>query len=196
MFSCHENHENMVKDLNNVLTGADPEICLPSLSKSSIISKDVESESSSYRDLLINAGLLTSVYSFLAFSLIFAIVGAFFSTLNIWYSSPYGLMNIDGLYIWNGLVILFISLTLILYGSLYGSYLSKNIAIADTLSKTANYSSDGLAGLGYSYWILFIPLILHIGNILILKYRTVLINKNTPPPVLSIEKCDSTILVY
>lgn len=201
MFSCHQDKDEMKDDLNNILNGKETKFCndvfkIPSsyMSNRTADLEHLKSESSS--EILLNAALFLAVDITLSLSILFAVLSAVSSLLNVWCSSPYGMLNVPGLFYINGIVIGLIGFTIVLYGSLYGSYIQKNIAIADTLSKFANYSSEGLADLGYSYWILFFPLLLHIFNIIMLKYRAFLVHRNAPPPVLSIEKNDSTILVY
>lgn len=198
MFSCHQDRDDMKDDLNNILNGKETKFCNNVFKIPSYITnrttEHLKSESSS--EILLNAALFLAVDITLSLSILFAVLSAVSSVLNVWCSSPYGMLNVRGLFYLNGIAIGLIGFSIVLYGSLYGSYIQKNIAIADTLSKFANYSSEGLANLGYSYWILFIPLLLHIFNIVVLKYRAFLVHRNAPPPVLSIEKNDSTILVY
>lgn len=60
--------------------------------------------------------------------------------------------SVFGLYIWNGIASGTTLLTMILWGALYGSSLSQNIAITDTLASEFTYNSNGLAQLGLCYW--------------------------------------------
>lgn len=60
--------------------------------------------------------------------------------------------SVFGLYIWNGIASGTTLITLILWGALFGSSLSRNIAVTDTLQSELTYSSNGLAQLGLCYW--------------------------------------------
>lgn len=60
--------------------------------------------------------------------------------------------SVSGLYIWNGIASGTTLLTLILWGALFGSSISRNIAITDTLASQLTYTSSGLAELGFCYW--------------------------------------------
>ncbi len=42
--------------------------------------------------------------------------------------------------------------TLVLWGALFGSSLSRNVAVTDTLAPEFGYESNGLAQLGFCYW--------------------------------------------
>lgn len=58
-----------------------------------------------------------------------------------------------GLHIWNGCAAGCAAMTLILWGAAFADYLSRNVAVTDTLvAGNGAYVSDGLAALGYSYW--------------------------------------------
>lgn len=87
-------------------------------------------------------------------------------------------------------------MTLIMWGSFYGANISENIGIADTTDKNSPYSSDGLADLGYSYWILFTPIVLHSINFVLLAWRRNIINTEPPPPVITVRQNDKTIILY
>jgi len=61
-------------------------------------------------------------------------------------------------------------MTLIMWGSLFGSSITENVAITDTLDKNANFTSEGLASNGFSYWsILFyyFTLFIYLQNIFV-----------------------------
>lgn len=87
-------------------------------------------------------------------------------------------------------------LTMILYGSLFGSSLTNNIGITDTLQSVVTYSSKGLASLGFSFWILIVPILLHSINIGLIVYRQYLIVKDPPINVIPVKKHDTTILLF
>ncbi|XP_055526897.1 uncharacterized protein LOC129719520 isoform X2 [Wyeomyia smithii] len=106
------------------------------------------------------------------------------------------ILSVFGLYIWNGIVIGATLMTMILWGALFGTQLSGNIGITDTLTPEAPYSSKGLAALGASYWILFIPMVFHGVNIGLLLWRQYQINKEPPPTTIGLDKSDLTIIMF
>lgn len=195
MFSCQQTNEKRDEDLRDILNNKSPKDCAGTSAKSSNFRLS-KRDNNSFTNVFINGGLILSVYIMMSFSLVFAIISAIFSLTNIWFSSTYEIANVKGLYYWNGLVIFFTTLTMILYGILFNTSIVDNIAVAGTLTETPSYSSQGLASLGYSYWILFLPIILHSLNIVLVKYRFVQLHRSKPNQVLSVDKVDSTILVY
>lgn len=147
-------------------------------------------------DEFIGLGFWLSTIIFLAIAIVFAVVSAVFSIINVAFNPIQQIFNVFGLYIWNGIAIGSCLLTMILYGSLYGSYLSSNIAITDTLQSVVTYSSDGLANLGFSFWVLIAPILLHSINIGLIVYRQYLIVKDPPITVIPVKKHDTTILLF
>lgn len=147
-------------------------------------------------DEFIGLGFWLSTIIFLSIGIVFALVSAVFSIVNVAFNPIQQIFNVFGLYIWNGIAIGSCLLTMILYGSLYGGFLSSNIAITDTLQPGITYSSDGLASLGFSFWILIVPILLHSINIGLIFYRQYLIVKDPPITVIPVKKHDTTILLF
>lgn len=126
----------------------------------------------------------------------FAAISGIFSLFNIFFNPAQLLFSAFGLFVWNGIAAVLCALTMIFWGSLYLIFISQNIAIADTLQSTAHYSSTDLAGLGFSFWILFGTIVLHGVNIGLVYYRNYLLQREPRAPVITVSKNDSTILVY
>lgn len=144
----------------------------------------------------LSAGLWLTTLVFLSLTITFAVISGLFSIFNTFWNPASFLFSTFGLYIWNGIAAALCLLTMIFWGSLYLIFISKNIAITDTLRTTATYSSNDLAGLGFSYWILLVTIFLHLGNILLVIYRNYLLQREPKAPVITVSKNDSTILVY
>jgi hypothetical protein len=198
MYSCHQDPNDIQRDIENIIEGVELKACPRSNRKVAFlaVSNTTKAENHNSTDGFVNAGLLIAVFVALALSILFATISMVQTMVLIFYSSPYSILNVFGLYMWNIVAFLFTILTLILYGSLFASSLINNIAIADTLNQPTKYSSEGLAKLGFSYWILFVPICMHFVNLGLLKYRTILMNRSEPLPVLRIDRSDTNLMVY
>lgn len=144
----------------------------------------------------INAGMWVTTVVFLGIATAFSGASVSFSIINVLFNPVEPIFSVFGLYVWNGIVIGATLFTMILWGALYGTQLSSNIGITDTLTPEAPYSSMGLADLGASYWILFLPLLLHAANIGLLLWRQYEINKEPPPTTIDVDKSDLTIMMF
>lgn len=133
---------------------------------------------------------------FLALTIAFASLSGLFSLINIWCNPVHSLLGVAGLYVWNLVAAALCCLTMIFWASLYLIFIAKNIGITDTLRSVAHYSSDGLASLGYSFWILSATLACHLINCGLIYYRNYLLQQEPKAPVITVNKNDSTILVY
>lgn len=130
------------------------------------------SSSTTLNDEFLSNGLWLSTVILLSLSSLFALIAGFFSMLNIFWSPFRTLTSPFGLYIWNAIAAILVLLTLIFFVSLHLIFITNNIAITDTLRESIRYTSDGLANLGFSFWILLISIICHITNIGLVYYRT------------------------
>lgn len=152
--------------------------------------------SAKYESEFLSAGLWLTTVIFLASTIAFASLSALFAMINVWWNPAQDLFGVFGLYIWNGIAIGLCLLTMIFWSSMYFIFISNNIAITDTLRATAHYSSNDLAGLGYSFWILFASIVCHLVNIGLIYYRNYALQREPKPPAITVNKNDSTILVY
>ena len=155
-----------------------------------------EKASSPYEKEFLSAGLWLSTVVFLSMTIFFAGLSGILALFNIFCNPSQLLLSTVGLYLWNGVTVILCLLTMIFYSSLYFIFISKNIGITDTLSTVAHYSSNDLAGLGFSFWILFATIGLHLGNIGVVYYRNYLLQMEPKAPAITVNKNDSTILVY
>ncbi|CAD7084899.1 unnamed protein product [Hermetia illucens] len=142
------------------------------------------------------SGYWASTVTFISFSIIFTTFSAILSIVNVIFNPVELIFNIFGLYVWNALSATSMILVLILWGVLFDTSLQYNIAITDTLQSPTPYSSDGLATMGYSCWIIFAPLTFCVVNISLLLFRKYLIEKRAPPPTITVERNDYTIMLY
>lgn len=202
VYSCQKEEAKRESEVLALLAGEKPAECPISSTKTQsnrVIDEEVKQFSSAKavsRDSFINAGLWLTTVLFLAVATAFAGASASFSIINVLFNPVEPIFSVFGLYIWNGIVIGANVLTMIMWGALYGSSVSNNIAITDTLTPEAPYSSADLASLGASYWVLFIPILLHGSNIGLLLWRQYEINKEPPPTTIDVDKSDLTIIMY
>ena len=160
------------------------------------INYDEVSEAATFEDEFLSAGLWLTTVIFLALSSLFTLISAFFSMINIICNPIYYLSSTHGLYVWNGIAAFMCSIAMIIWSSLFGIFISKNIAITDTLRTSSRFSSDGLAQFGFSFWILILSIFCHLINIGLVYYRNYLLQHQPKAPVITVHKNDSTILVY
>ncbi|XP_065075491.1 uncharacterized protein LOC135699216 [Ochlerotatus camptorhynchus] len=202
VYSCQKEEAMREAEVVALLAGNKPAECPISNAKSLITMADYEMKPSNSdraatpKDEFINAGLWLSTVIFLGIAMIFAGASASFAIINVLFNPVEPFFSVFGLYIWNGIVIGSTVLTMILWGALYGSQLSANIAITDTLTPEAPYSSANLASLGASYWVLFISVLLHSVNVGLLLWRQYEINKEPPPTTIDVDKSDLTIIMF
>lgn len=197
-YSCQKDEALREAELHAMMAGEKPVEC--PLASGRLLQTETTSGTSgraTSQDEFINAGLWLTTVIFLGLATAFAGASASFSIINVLFNPVEPVFSVFGLYIWNGIVIGATVLVMILWGALFGSYLSENIGITDTLTPEAPYSSEGMAALGASYWILFLPLILHGSNIGLLLWRQYEINREPPPTTINVDKSDDlTIYMY
>lgn len=145
---------------------------------------------------VIDPGLWLTTLIFLSVAALFSLLSAVMALVNTVFNPVEPILSVFGLYIWNGIASGSTLMTIILWGALFGSSLTQNIAIPDTLTSEYTYSSDGLAQLGFCYWLLLIPMIFHASNIGVLYWRKKIIESEPPPPTITVDKNDFTIMIY
>lgn len=196
-YSCQKEEALRETELHALMDGTKPPECPLATGRSlRIAARDDSNERETPEQEFINAGLWLSTVIFLGIATAFAGASASFSIINVLFNPVEPVFSVFGLYIWNGIVIGATVLVMILWGALFGSSLSDNIGITDTLTSEAPYSSAGLAALGASYWILFLPLVLHGSNVGLLLWRQYEINREPPPTTINVDKSDLTICMY
>lgn len=147
-------------------------------------------------DEVIDPGLWLTTIIFLSVAVLFSLFSAVMALVNIAFNPIEPVLSVFGLYIWNGIASGCTLMTVILWGALFGSSLSQNIAVPDTLRSELRYDSSGLAQLGFCFWLLLIPMIFHAANIGILYWRKRIIEAEPPPPTITVDKTDLTIMLY
>ncbi|XP_055526891.1 uncharacterized protein LOC129719520 isoform X1 [Wyeomyia smithii] len=201
VYSCQKEEAKRESELLDMMNGRTPAECplvntkLLSTSKSADAVTAVSSKAAS-KDDFINAGMWVTTVVFLGIATAFSGASVSLSIINVLFNPVEPILSVFGLYIWNGIVIGATLMTMILWGALFGTQLSGNIGITDTLTPEAPYSSKGLAALGASYWILFIPMVFHGVNIGLLLWRQYQINKEPPPTTIGLDKSDLTIIMF
>lgn len=202
-FSCQQDEESRTDEVLTLLKGLRPADCPVSSSKMlkmveqpTILSMDRQISNQFDRTNFINTGLWVSTVVFIGIATSFAAVSASFSIINVLFNPIEPVFNVFGLFIWNGVAIGATALCMIMWGALFAGTLIDNIAITDTLTTQIPYSSSGLAVLGVSYWVLFLPIVLHGLNVGLLLWRRYIINKEPPPTTIDVDRSDLTIIMF
>lgn len=152
--------------------------------------------SAKYEKEFLSAGLWLTTVVLLWLTISLAGLSALHSFFNVLCNPANDAFGPLGLTWVNGVACASCLLTIIFYSSLYLMFISKNVAISDTLKVIGHYSSADLTSLGYSFWILIASLVLHLANIALIYYRNYLLQREPKPPAITVDKNDSTILVY
>ncbi|XP_055710722.1 clarin-3-like [Phlebotomus papatasi] len=199
--SCQRTPEARSDEILRIKNGEIPLDCPLSNSRSSGIAKLQEATEISPRNTppneqFISSALWLSTLICLCITILFSFLTTIQSLVNIISNPIWSIFSVYGLYIWNGLTIAFAVLTMILWGSLFATSIRYNIAIRHTLTVNTTLSSEDLSSLGFSYWILFGPIVLHAVNIGLLLWRRWLIEREPPPVAINVAKNDFTILLY
>ncbi|XP_067012029.2 clarin-3 isoform X2 [Anabrus simplex] len=144
----------------------------------------------------VNAGLWVSTVLFLVLALVITGASSLLAVLNAATNPSRTCLAMDGLYFWNGAAAFLDLLVLILWGSQFAVTLTDNVAVADVIK--GDYTSSGLASLGYSYWLVFVSLLLSLASVAVLAVRDYLLSREPPPPAFNpdISAKDGTIFLY
>ncbi|XP_058840204.1 uncharacterized protein LOC131695725 [Topomyia yanbarensis] len=199
VYSCQKEEQKRESELLDMMYGRTPPECPPVISRATPTTSTSNVSGTSKaasKDDFINAGLWLTTVIFLGIATAFAGAAVSFSIINVLFNPVEPIFSVFGLYIWNGVVMGATLMTMVLWGALYGSQLSDNIGITDTLTPVAPYSSAGLASLGTSYWILFLPMLFHGANIGLLLWRQYTINREPPPTTIDLDKSDLPSLCF
>lgn len=213
LYSCQRTSESRAEEferlLNDVALAPCPESMRRSVTSrfneqvnatttntSSAMNMNQSRASARYEEEFLSAGLWLTTVIFLSLTIAFAFVSVVFSMVNIWWHPVSFLFSVFGLYIWNGIAIALCALTMIFWSSLYLMFIANNIGITETLRNISHYTSTDLASLSYSFWILFGAIACHIINIGLIYCRSYLLQREPKPPAITVNKNDSTILVY
>ncbi|XP_065351608.1 uncharacterized protein LOC135946993 [Cloeon dipterum] len=143
----------------------------------------------------VNMGVWGSTITFIALALLMATMGAVFAVINAANTPVEPIFGILGLFIWNACAAFSIGLALIIWGCHFGVDLTSNAAIAESI--TGTLSTNGLASIGYSFWILIGADIMHLVNIGLLLVRRHMVLYAPPPPTIELkEDNDGAIFLY
>lgn len=199
-YSCQPS-DRRDEDFQRLLNDEALENCPESTAKISHLSESgntvAQSKASAkYEKEFLSAGLWLTTVVFLWLTISLAGLSALHSFFNIVCNPATDAFGPLGITCVNGAASVSCLFTIIFYSSLYLMFISKNVAISDTLKVVGHYSSTDLASLGYSFWILMASMVLHLSNIALIYYRNYLLQREPKPPAITVDKNDSTILVY
>lgn len=182
MFSCQQDPLKRERELKRVYNKQKLESCeqnLPSDQKkfrmnfeSSTQAKSNSTDSNNrMKKSYISAPLWLVTVLFFSTAQLFSLVAMTCALINIKWHPIEPIFNVYGLYIWNTVVIVCLSGTLIFWYALYNNHLIYNVAITDTLRQELNFISDGYARLGYCFYLLLILILLHVIILILLCFR-------------------------
>lgn len=199
-FSCQPS-DRRDDDFQRLLNDEALETCPESSAKvihfSEPVNTAVQSKASAkYEKEFLSAGLWLSTVVFLYLTISLAAISALSSFSNIVCNPANDFFGPLGISCVNAVACASCLLTIIFWTSLYLIFINKNIGISDTLTIIGHYSSADLASLGFSFWILIASVFLHLSNIALVYYRNYLLQREPKPPAITVDKNDSTILVY
>lgn len=195
-YSCQKTPANRILEFDAILQQIEFYDCPRSLSQPKVLEHDKQVEVKGFEALtnvdekFLSNGLWITTVIFLGFSCVLAVVTCFFSMLNIFWSPFRTLTSPFGLYIWNGIAAIFCILTMIFWISMHAIFTTNNIAITDTLTAVNRYSSEGLARLGFSFWIVIVSILCHVANIGLIYYRSIILLHEPKPSVIGLKKED------
>ncbi|XP_037091940.1 clarin-3-like isoform X2 [Pollicipes pollicipes] len=115
-------------------------------------------------------GLWIATIVMMGAAIVFVLVAAMFAILNTATNPVETLTGVVGLYVWNGIAMFFEFLVLVLWGVQFHQHLRHNMLWRDEIEQA--WSTEGMASLGYSYWLVFVAMILHAVNMAILWFGT------------------------
>ncbi|KAJ8920070.1 hypothetical protein NQ315_011724 [Exocentrus adspersus] len=124
----------------------------------------------------INAGVWVSTIFFLALSIAVGLACAALSIWNTVANPVEAYFSIFGLYIYNAVALASVVIGMCLWGVMHLYVMFHNVGVFDTLA--GNMTSDKTAHLGYSYWILIIPVVFYCASIALLYVRQYLLSKD------------------
>lgn len=124
----------------------------------------------------INAGVWVSTIFFLSASIAFGLTSSALSIWNIVANPVQVIFSIFGLYISNAIALACTVIAMCLWGAMHIQITFHDVGIFFTLS--GQMTSDKTAGLGYSFWILFIPILCYCGSIVLLYVRQFLLSRD------------------
>ncbi|XP_018575913.1 uncharacterized protein LOC108914564 [Anoplophora glabripennis] len=124
----------------------------------------------------INAGVWVSTIFFLSVSIAFGLASSALSIWNIVSNPVQVYFSIFGLYISNAIALTCTVIGMCLWGVMHIQITFHDVGIFYTLS--GQMTSDKSAGLGYSYWILFVPIIFYCASIILLYVRHFLLSRD------------------
>ncbi|EFX74197.1 hypothetical protein DAPPUDRAFT_324573 [Daphnia pulex] len=181
LVSCGTTNEEKQQEFDYLRFGEQPFACSPktairSTSRSHLIqlANDIPVEGTSpsepvtQNEEFMDYGLWVTTLVFLSFMLAFQIISTglcFFNTATVPIETLIGPM---GIYLSNGVVVLSGIITLSLWGDLYSSGLSSELAIQETILDKYIMSSTNL---GFSYWFVLWTLILAIATMVCIRFR-------------------------
>lgn len=194
-WSCGSDSAARKVEVESLLNGEKPNFSCLSLTKNSVDPSSRNRRDNVTTDTLVfvNASAWLSTVIMMILQLITVIAMCALAILNCLKSPAETFLNIQGIYLVACIAIGLNLIGLIIYGCHYNFVTSYNIAIRDTI--TGEYTSS--AYLGYSYWILLLPLCLYGICIGLLLWRERIVNREPLGTKINIENAaDSTLVLF
>lgn len=121
------------------------------------------------KDGLLSQGLWAGTIGCLAGGLLFSAVGAVFAIINTATSPVEAITGIPGLYIWNAVAALCELIAVILWSVQHSTRLNHNVLLIDSKQ---GWTTEGNEKLGFSFWLMVVAIVAHIGNCCLIKIGT------------------------
>ncbi|CAH2004116.1 unnamed protein product [Acanthoscelides obtectus] len=151
-------------------------------------------EDQNHNKKFINAGVWISTILFLAVALAFGSLATLLGFYNTVSSPIQWYFGILGMYIYNSVAIIAIVIAMCLWGTMYNLIILHDIGVFYTLN--GQLDSDKKAYLGFSYWLLFLPIVLFFCSIALLYTRQYLVTRDPVQRVVDIDDEDPGLYLY
>lgn len=174
MFSCQNRGYRIGEVYSIIYYGAGYQAC-PGVNKTYAGPQNSEEFEVNYKTQMIPCSQWIMTIIFMALSVICTAILIFHLVLRLLFNKA----STYGLYVWNTLADIFCVVAIFVWSALFRNSISKNIAVTDSLRMEDNFSSNGLAKLGFSFWILLVPIVCYIINYGLIFYRNHLIQRES-----------------
>jgi len=118
---------------------------------------------------LINTGLWGATIGLVAAGVALAAVAAVFAIVNTATTPVEAISGVPGLYLWNGLAAGMQVLGAVCWGAHHATALSANVLVLDAAE---GWTTRGQERLGYSFWLVVVAAVVHLGNIALIAFGT------------------------
>nr|CAH7745006.1 unnamed protein product [Callosobruchus chinensis] len=145
----------------------------------------LSTEQNDNKKQFMNAGVWLSTILFLVVAIGFGSLATMLGFYNTVSNPIQWYFGIWGMYMYNSVAISAIIIAMCLWGAMYNMIMLHDIGVFYTLK--GQLDSDKKAFLGFSYWLLFLPILLFSGSIALIYTRQYLVSRTPGQRILDIE---------